>query len=334
MTTASRVDVPLDVLAAVSAEGLAYAGRDCRIALWNTVAAEITGIPAAKAVGYEMTQLFVDTHALEQLAPAQSAHVKLLARGSSARVLHATVLRLEGGWLLSFGQQRRYAEIEQLKNEIVAAVSHELKTPIATIKAFANTLRQRGDALVAERDQYLATIEQECDRLTEAVDDLLDAARVDGEHLLTRRIDVNIALIVEEAATRLRLGGAHPLERKNLDCTVSGDPDLLRSIFVHLLENAAKFSAHGSPIIVEAEPRSEATLVHVHDRGVGIDEEHLPYIFERFYRVEANMTSATPGSGLGLFVAKMLARAHGAEITVHSTPGAGSTFTLAFPVRR
>lgn len=335
MTIAQRLDVSLEALASVCADGLAYVGDDGAIAFWNEAAADITGVTVNRAKGTPLAQHFRGYEALAQIGEGSHEDVRLsgIVNGFE-RVFHARAVRVEGGWIVSFGQQRRYAQIEQLKNEIVAAVSHELKTPIATIKAFATTLHQNASTLESERTGYLQTIVHECDRLTDAIDDLLEASRVGGEHLLQRRVDVRLATIVDEAAARVRLHATHALERRELDLTISGDPELLRSIFAHLLENAMKFSAPGSAVAVEAHRSENGVVVEVSDRGIGIPADHLPYIFERFYRVEESLTSATPGSGLGLFVAKMLAKAHGADLRVRSTLGEGSTFTLVFPVRQ
>jgi two-component system phosphate regulon sensor histidine kinase PhoR len=115
--------------------------------------------------------------------------------------------------------------------------------------------------------------------------------------------------------------------------SISGDPDLLREIFIHLVDNARKFSPSDGSIEIEGASGERETVVSVRDRGIGIQEEHLPYIFERFYRVESELTTQTGGIGLGLSIVKSLVRAHGGSIAVASEPGSGTTFTLHFPAR-
>ena len=142
-------------------------------------------------------------------------------------------------------------------------------------------------------------------------------------------------ILVDAAASALYTdGGPAPrIERHTHGVTISGDPELLREIFIHLIDNARKFSPPERPIEIEGAANDRETVVSVRDRGIGIGEEHLPYIFERFYRVESEMTTSTGGVGLGLSIVKSLVRAHGGSIAVASEPGCGTTFTLHFPAR-
>jgi two-component system, OmpR family, sensor histidine kinase BaeS len=114
---------------------------------------------------------------------------------------------------------------------------------------------------------------------------------------------------------------------------LSGDPDRLRDIFRNLLENAIKYSPHGGGLEVTVRQSAERTQIDVRDRGIGIAQEHLPYIFDRFYRAEDERTSAVGGSGLGLYIVQALVRAHGGTVDVRSDPGLGTTFTVNLPVR-
>jgi signal transduction histidine kinase len=243
------------------------------------------------------------------------------------------VLTIEDGWLVSFGRQATYDAIEQLKSEIVTSVSHELKTPIATIKAFAETMRSNADAIAPQREEYLHTIEEEAERLSKAVDDLLLAGRVDAEHLLTHRASVSVDDVLDIVCERLGPTASSRIERHTGGARVSGDAALLADALEHLIENGLKFSPDTASITVHAESTGDAVSVHVADRGIGIGEEHLPYIFERFYRAERNLVSATGGAGLGLYIARSVARAHGGTISVQSKLHEGATFTLRLPVR-
>jgi len=260
--------------------------------------------------------------------------VTLWTKDENRRALHATVLTIEEGWLLSFGRETRYAAIEQLKSEIVTAVSHELKTPIATIKAFATTLRSNPAESTQNLEEYLATIEEQADRLSHAVDDLLLVGRVSAEYLVTQRDKISLGGLLARVAERLG-----PTASKRIACDdptveLSGDAELLEAALGHVIENALKFSADATPVKVGGSIEGDTAVVRVTDSGVGIAEEHLPYIFERFYRVDRNLSATTGGSGLGLYVAKSISRAHGGSIDVTSTVHGGSTFTLRIPVRK
>ncbi|MGA7572091.1 MAG: ATP-binding protein [Candidatus Aquilonibacter sp.] len=325
-----RVDVDFDALADCISDGIAYIGAEGVVAAWSAGAATITGISRTDAIGKSLDELFLRIEPPLVFAVVPEPMV-LFSQDERRRSLHATVLSVDDGWLISFGREARFAAIEQLKEEIVAAVSHELKTPIATIKAFAITMRANPDALADVRNDFLATIEEQADRLTRAVDDLLLVGRVNAQHLLSTRADFPLDRLLDHAAARLGPTAAERIERRATSVTLSGDPDLLGNALLHLLDNALKFSPDTAPVVIECQDDGATVAVRVSDRGVGIGEEHLPYIFERFYRVERNLTAATGGSGLGLTIAREIVQAHGGKLMVESVPHGGSTFTISLP---
>jgi signal transduction histidine kinase len=333
--------VPLDALLALSSDGFLFVASDAHVVSWSASAGAITGIAAERALDSDVRALFKGGEKIVGVPFDGSAYDVRIGVDALAGVhwLRASVVAVNidaatHGWVCSFGPERHYREIEQLKNEIVAAVSHELKTPIASIKAYATTLRENPATPAAQRDEFLRVIDEQADRLTRAVDDLLLASRVDVEQLLKRRVRVALDEILDDALASLSFDqNTHPLERKTGGIAISGDPDLLREIFVHVLDNAQKFSPPGSPIRVDAESDDRESVISVRDRGIGIAEEHAPYVFERFYRIERELTAQTGGSGLGLFIVKSLVRAHGGSISLTSQPGAGTTFTIVLPVR-
>lgn len=228
---------------------------------------------------------------------------------------------------------RRVDEIEQLKNELVSTVSHELKTPLAAIKAYTATLRQNPELYLEKRDEYLRIIEEQTDRLSRLIEDLLMVTRVEGGQLLRQRTAVALDSIIDEALTEIPFDPQrHRIERKTA-IEVSGDPDRLRDLFRNLVENAIKYSPKGGTITIEAEDRGNQTCIVVRDCGVGIAAEDLPYIFERFYRVQSDETEGIGGSGLGLYIVQAIVRAHGGSIDVQSRPGEGTTIAVTLPLR-
>lgn len=329
-----RVDVDFDALADCISDGIAFVRAEGLISAWSNGATAVTGIARIDAVGKTIDELFARIEPPLGFAVIPEP-IELLVNDERRRVLHATALSIDDGWLLSFGREARYAAIEQLKDEIVAAVSHELKTPIATIKAYAITLRTSGDALpAADRDEFLSTIEEQADRLARVVDDLLLVGRVNAKHLLAQRASVTLDRLLDATAERLGPTAAERIERKSTTVTLSGDPDLLGNALLHLVENALKFSPDTAPVVIEGADEGGRVAVRVRDRGIGIGEEHLPYIFERFYRVERNLSATTGGSGLGLTIAREIVQAHGGRLDVESTPHGGSTFTMVLPGAR
>ncbi len=327
-----RVDVAFDALAQWISDGIAFVGFDEVVTAWSSGAAAITGIDEASALGNPIGQIFsrVDPPLALAVVPQR---IELSISDERRRTIHATLLSVDGGWLISFGREAQYAAIEQLKNEIVAAVSHELKTPFATIKAFATTMLQNPEALAGDRGEFLATIEEQADRLALAVEDLLLVGRVDAKHLLSTRETMTLDRLIDDAAARLGPTAASRIERHSTNIDVSGDPELLGAALFHVLQNALKFSPDTVPVEVHGADGKGTVAVRVCDRGIGIGEEHIPYIFERFYRVDRNLTATPAGTGIGLTIVREIVRAHGGTVEVESAPTTGTTVTMLLPSR-
>jgi two-component system phosphate regulon sensor histidine kinase PhoR len=333
--------IPLSALMALSNDGFFFVSADAHVTQWSEAAAALSGVTTGEALDHDVRELFIKGEKIVAIPFDAHPHdVRVaVALPDETRWLRISVIGVNVdaqtyGWLCSLGPERRYREIEQLKNEIVTTVSHELKTPIASIKAYATTLRENPGAIAAVHDEFLAVIDEQADRLTRAVDNLLLASRVDAEQLLRHRVPIPLDEVLDAALCVLLLDESrHPVVRKTAGVMLSGDPELLRDIFLHLVDNAAKFSPAGTPIEIEGRNSERESVVSVSDRGIGIADEHLPYIFDRFYRVERELTAQTPGAGLGLFIVQALVRAHGGSISVESTLGAGTTFTLRLPLR-
>ncbi|MBV8491065.1 MAG: HAMP domain-containing histidine kinase [Candidatus Eremiobacteraeota bacterium] len=333
--------IPLDALLALSNDGFAFVDATAQVVTWSEGAAALSGIPTERALHADVRSLFIKGESIVSVPFDGIAREIRIATDSGGNVhwLHAIVVAVDvdattHGWFCSFGPERRYREIEQLKNELVAAVSHELKTPIASIKAYATTLLENPEGTQEQRQEFLRVIEDQADRLARAVDDLLLASRVDAEQLLKRRVWISLDEAVSNALRALQFDEmAHPLVRHTKGVRVSGDPQLLHEILTALIDNARKFSSPGAPIGIEGEMHPHETVIRIRDAGIGIVDEHLEYIFERFYRVERELTASAGGTGLGLYIVKALVRAHGGTIEVTSRPEMGSTFTVYLPVR-
>lgn len=327
-----RLDLDFNSLAQLVHDGIAFLDSEGRVAAWSERAASVTGIRAGDCVGRRLDELFFDVDPALQFAVVPQS-MKLWVRDDRRRSLSATVLSIGDGWLLSFGHEQHFSQIDHLRSEIVASVSHELKTPIATIKAFATTLRTNPVVTEPAREDYLRTIEREADRLSYAVDDLLVAGRVDVEHLPERRQSTPLDRIVELALARLDSNARNRLEYRSDRTSVFVDPNLFGSALAHVIENAMKFSPDSEAVAIEATQQQDSTVIRVIDRGIGIPDEQMPYIFERFYRGDSRLTASTGGSGLGLYIARSVVHAHGGSIEVRSSLGAGTAVTMRLPVR-
>ena len=228
--------------------------------------------------------------------------------------------------------ESRLRRLEAIRQEFVANVSHELKTPIGAIALLAETLAAAGDPADAER--RIALLVEEAHRLGRIVDDLLELSEVEGrDHA---REPVDLADLVEESVRRLKPLAEQLGVRIELDLSRGpaclADARQLGSAVTNLVDNALKYSDAGTPVTVSVRPGDGWADVVVRDGGIGIPQPELERVFERFYRVDKARSRDTGGTGLGLAIVRNVARAHGGEILVSSREGEGSTFTLRLPL--
>jgi two-component system sensor histidine kinase KdpD len=228
------------------------------------------------------------------------------------------------------------AESDQLKSALLAAVSHDLRTPLAVTKASVSSLLDPSvQWTVVERDDFLRAIDEETDRLTMLVGNLLDLSRIEGGVLRPDKEWYDISELIEDTATRL----APSAVRNEHKITTDVQPDLPIALFdyveiaqvvMNLGENALKYSPAGMEVTLGARLDQRDIEIFVRDHGPGIPPREQVRIFEKFHRIGA--TSQVPGSGIGLAISKGLVEAHGGRIWVESEPGRGSTFRFTLPV--
>lgn len=227
-------------------------------------------------------------------------------------------------------------EAENLKATFLAIISHELKTPVALVRGFADTLTREDVSLPAEQvREYGQIIAEESDRLTALIDNLLTAARVEaGGVKLVPVPELPLDRLAEEAAEEFRnLSSQHQIDvvfPRDYP-TITGDPRWLRVALDNLLMNAIKYSPSGGDIHVQGWYDDDYVYVAVQDEGLGLSEEEQAQIFRRFYR-SPEVEKVVKGTGLGLYVCRVIAEAHGGRIGVESAPGKGATFTLRLPL--
>ena len=321
-------------------DGVAELDYARRIVRFNAGAEALTGYSSLSVLGRSFEEIVQRSDGLfdGDILQRQPRSVEFTIRDSNDRAVgvrgRVAALQTErklDGYIVTFSPLRT-TEIEQLKNELVSTVSHELKTPLAAIKAYTATLRANPEIYAGERDEYLTVIEGQADRLARLVDDMLLVSRVEAGQMLRRRDRVSLDWLLDRVL-RPGLTNKHAISRETEGVTISGDPERLQDVFRNLIENAVKYSPDGGTIVVSARESAESTIVEVRDEGIGIAEEHLPYIFDRFYRVDSDVATEAGGSGLGLFIVHALVRAHGGNVGVRSDLGAGTTFTVTIPAR-
>lgn len=229
-----------------------------------------------------------------------------------------------------------FRQAQEMQSVFISTVSHELKTPVALIKGHAATLRRDDvewdDRIVRE---YSGVIEEEADRLTELIENLLTASRIQAE----RTVRLNLADVkLDELAARC-------VERFTTQTTrhtfrlafpaglppVNGDEARLRQVIDNLISNAIKYSPAGGEIEIGGYADDHTTSLYVHDHGIGMSATDQAHLFERFFRADSALSRKTQGTGLGLYLSKAIIDAHGGTIRVSSVPGKGATFTLSLP---
>jgi len=223
--------------------------------------------------------------------------------------------------------------LSALRADFVSLVSHELRSPMATVIGSARTLQQRWRELKPEqRESFLALIADETTRLATLVADVLDTSRIEAGTFSYTFADVDLAELLRDVVAAAEVGQDEvPLATSIADSVppIRGDRERLRQVLANLVENAVKYSPSGEPVEVSATALNGNVVVKVRDRGPGIANEDQSLIFEKFGRARSG--KALPGTGLGLFIARSIAEAHGGTLDVRSAPTEGATFTLVLP---
>jgi len=231
------------------------------------------------------------------------------------------------------GAFKQEAQALRAQRRFVADASHELRTPLTTIRGNLGLLQREPPISTEDRIAVLADMSEESERMSRLVNDLLVLARADAGRVL-RSEPVAVQPVIDDLCRNARLlAPGHTLECHVPDDTaILGDADALKQVLLILLDNALKFTPPAGRISIRARQTGQQTAIEVSDTGVGIAPEALPHIFERFYRGDASRTGA--GAGLGLSIARTLVHAQGGSLTVESTLGRGSTFTVTLPTAR
>ena len=224
---------------------------------------------------------------------------------------------------------------EELKNDFISSISHELRTPLTAIKGWSETLSQIGDSNPDLTKRGLQVIADETDRLSDLVEELLDFSRLQGGRLAVRSERFDVIAELEETVLLYRPRA----ERENIRLyyvetedipPLMGDKDRIRQVFINIMDNAVKYASEGASIRVEAARVGGTVQIVISDTGIGISEEDLQHIKEKFYRVNKN--GSIPGSGIGLALADEVVRLHGGRLEIDSTLGKGTAVTITLPI--
>jgi signal transduction histidine kinase len=342
----------LDSVMTSLVDGLILVDRRGKIAFANPRAEEMLRLPPQSLSGQNVNTVdqwiarYVDgpqTDPLQAAAavPQPGAGVEFTLALPVQRTLQARGFPIhnEGGEDLGQGlllrDVSREKELDNMKSQLLATVSHELRTPLASIKGFATTLlREDVEWDDASRREFLAIIDQESDRLSELISNLLDMSRIEAGTLRVVPEPTELHRLVEETAGEfVAMAQDHPI-RVTTAPTLPGvwaDPRRIRQVLRNLIENAIKYSPEASPISISARAAADHVQISVADQGAGIAAEHLDHVFERFYQVDSASTRQVGGAGLGLSICKAIVEAHHGRIWVESQAGSGSVFHFTLP---
>jgi two-component system phosphate regulon sensor histidine kinase PhoR len=349
-------DFSLRVILSSMAEGVLVVNRDFTIRLANQRLLEMFSLPRMP-VGRSIMEVFRN-HMLQRLAQrtadrqdAQFGELQVNLKDNSEFVTkHFQVTSVElrppgkestRGILMVFHDITQIRSLEAFRRDFVANVYHELRTPLAIISGYLETLLDpEHEADETTRARFLNIVQRHAGRLNLLVEDLLELSRLESGRLPLRLEPVDVRSCVEQVLERLdeRVRDSHT------EIKIAIPPDLppleadalrFEQIIFNVLDNALKYGAKDQPrVAISAEPRPQELALTISDNGPGIPATDQPHIFERFYRVHKDRSRHGGGTGLGLSIVKHSMQAHGGSVNLTSEPGAGTTFVLRFPWKR
>jgi len=284
----------------------------------------------------------IDT-VLNGAGPADSRYSRKDATGE--RLYHVRITGQPPGAILHFSDISHIGAAAGLRRDFVANVSHELRTPLTALIGFIETLQHAARDDPDARARFLAIMQEEAQRMSRLVADLLSLSKVEAEERQRPGDSIDVRRVLEAACEALKpqaesLGSRFEITGLEGPLPLPGDADQLTQVFLNLAENALKYGQVGQVVTLHVSkgsgaPRAdaEALRVDVIDQGAGIDAAHLPRLTERFYRIDAHRSRAMGGTGLGLAIVKHILNRHRATLKISSIPGQGSTFSVLLPPR-
>jgi signal transduction histidine kinase len=316
------------------------------VRLWNPTAAISLRRPAVEAVGRPIADLLGDWQSLQSRIPVASeppvggasrAQTLPVEVQGEERWLSISAVRFPGGTVYAFRDVTDERAVEQMKTDFVSTVSHELRTPLAAIYGAAMTLRRRDVAVdEGQRDRLLEVVSSEADRLARIVNDILWASRLESGRMSIAIERCDAAAIAAEVIDVLRSRAPAGIEVEVSKSRglppVAADPDKLRQILTNLVDNAIKYSPDGGRVEVEIGRSGGRVRFRVTDHGLGIPPAEQDRIFEKFFRLDPNLTRGVGGTGLGLYISRELVTRMNGRIWVDSDGKSGSSFFLELPV--
>jgi two-component system phosphate regulon sensor histidine kinase PhoR len=326
------------------AEGVLAVSPDKTILLANEAGRALLDFATPDPVGRALLEVTRARPVYEAVAQALGSSTPVVtefdAPGVPRRTLTLRATRLPGnpcpGVMVVLHDMTELRRLENLRRELVANVSHELKTPLAAIKGYAETLRLGAVHDPAHNVQFVRRIEEQADRLHQLILDILQIARIESGQETFELGNVPLAELIDQCGEQFGKAAAAKsitlmTELPPPELAAWADEEGVRTILSNLVDNAIKFTPSGGNVVIRAAADGASVTLEVQDTGIGIAEKDLARIFERFYRVDKARARELGGTGLGLSIVKHLAQAFGGSVSVESQPGRGSTFRVQLP---
>jgi len=328
-------------------EGVVAMDKQGRIVSINKAAATLLNIDAQHMKSRMVEEVIRNVDLQEFIKRTLNSKVptemdiSLPVEGDRLFQLHGVPLPTEAGSkiraVIVLNDMTRMRRLENVRREFVANVSHELKTPVTSIQGFVEALLEGAMNDHKQAERFLKIIARHSDRLNSIIEDLLTLSRLE-EDKERKEISFEVMELKSVLASAIELSSTKAEDKQMKielicqdDTKAKINAALLEQAMINLIDNAIKYSSSGDIIRIIAEQKNNETAISVEDNGCGIAPEHLPRIFERFYVVDKSRSRKLGGTGLGLAIVKHIAQVHDGSVTVESSPGAGSTFTIHLP---
>ncbi|MCK4314365.1 MAG: PAS domain S-box protein, partial [Anaerolineae bacterium] len=333
----------LAAILASTTDAVLVTDRDDRILLVNPAAERAFGIAADAVVGQKINQTELAPVLVqvfeEPLPPSEALTEEVpLPDGRTLYASVSTILSADGeriGRVAVMRDITRFKELDEMKSEFVATVSHDLRSPLTFIRGYAAMLPMVGEFNDTQHE-YIEKILHGVEQMSELIDDLLDLGRIEAGVGLERE-PCHLGTILVGAVDGMRARAAAEgltlrLEPAESVAVVAGDAALLRQAVTNLVDNAVKYTPSGGIVTVGLSVRDEQAVIRVADTGIGIDPDDHVRLFEKFYRIRRRDTMGIPGTGLGLAIVKSIVERHGGKVWVDSELDKGSTFYVSLPL--
>lgn len=325
----------LDSILSSMNSGVIAINNDDKILIFNTFAKSLFGT-FKDYIGQDIYQVLTGYDVDEMLDVNQNGSEIQIKRNETRTIRYRTsylkgVKKENVGKVIVLEDITDIKKLESLRSQFVANVSHELKTPLTSIKGYSETLRDVSDEKI--RNKFLDIIDAESDRLTRLIEDILSLSAIENSEVYFDIVDAASAsyeacqLLVNQAKDKMV---EFTLTTKGRALFI-GDKDRYLQMIINLVDNAIKYTNNGGKVKVRVEGLEDKINITVHDNGVGIPKEHLPRLFERFYRVSKSRDRAKGGTGLGLAIVKHIVLSFNGTIEVFSDLGKGTTFLATLP---